>query len=131
MRVRAAAGAFAVAAAALAIAGAAGSAGADNCVVHRLISDRADSKLVNPWSLAAAPGGVWWVTNAATATSTLYDAAGRNQLLTVNVDGGPTGIVYSGGDGFVVHGGGRSAPARFIFACTNGAAARTRSSGQS
>ena len=91
MRVRAAAGAFAVAVAALAIAGAAGSAGADNFVVHRLISDRADSKLVNTWSLAAAPGGVWWVTNEATATSTLYDAAGRKQLLTVKVDGGPTG----------------------------------------
>ena len=120
MRVPAAAGAFAVAVAALAIAGAAGSAGADNFVVHRLISDRADSKLVNTWSLAAAPGGVWWVTNEATATSTLYDAAGRKQLLTVKVDGGPTGMVYSGGDGFVVHGGGRSAPARFIFACEDG-----------
>ena len=54
------------------------------------------------------------------STSTLYDAAGRKQRLTVTVDGGPTGIVYSGGDGFLVHGGGRTAPARFIFACEDG-----------
>ena len=77
-------------------------------------------ELVNAWSLAAAPGGVWWVTNESTDTSTLYDADGRKQLLTVKVDGGPTGIVYSGGDGFLVRGGGRTAPARFIFACEDG-----------
>ncbi len=120
MRGRGAAGALAVAVVALAAAGSAGSAGANRFAAHTLISDRTDPKLVNAWSLAAAPGGVWWVTNEATATSTLYDAAGRKQLLTVKVDGGPTGIVYNGGDGFVVRGGGRSAPARFIFACEDG-----------
>jgi uncharacterized protein (TIGR03118 family) len=117
---RVAAGALAVAVAALAVAGAAGSADADQFVVHKLISDRTDPQLVNAWSLAAAPGGVWWVTNEATATSTLYNAAGRKQLLTVKVEGGPTGIVYSDGDGFVIRGAGRSAPARFIFACEDG-----------
>ena len=60
------------------------------------------------------------MTNESTDTSTFYDAAGRKQLLTVRVDGGPTGIVYSGGDGFLVRGGGRTAPARFIFACEDG-----------
>jgi uncharacterized protein (TIGR03118 family) len=50
----------------------------------------------------------------------LYDAEGHKQRLTVTVDGGPTGIVYSGGDGFLVRGGGRTAPARFIFACEDG-----------
>jgi uncharacterized protein (TIGR03118 family) len=120
VRGRGAPGALAVAVVALAAAGSAGSAGADRFAAHPLISNRGDSQLVNAWSLAAAPGGVWWVTNEATATSTLYNAAGRKQLLTVKVDGGPTGIVYSGGDGFVVRGGGRSAPARFIFACEDG-----------
>ena len=121
MRVPAAAGAFAVAVAALAIAGAAGSAGADSFVVHRLISDRADSKLVNTWSLAAAPGGVWWVTNEATATSTLYDAAGRkaaphrqgrrrpdrHRLQRRATASSSTAEAAS-------------APARFIFACEDG-----------
>jgi uncharacterized protein (TIGR03118 family) len=120
MRARAAAGALAIAVAALALAGAAGSADADRFVGRKLISDRADPQLVNAWSLAAAPGGVWWVTNEATATSTLYNAAGRKQLLTVKVEGGPTGIVFNGGDGFPVRGGGRVEPSRFIFACEDG-----------
>jgi uncharacterized protein (TIGR03118 family) len=117
---KAAAGALAVALAALAVAGSAGSARADGFVVHRLISHRADPQLVNAWGLAARSNGVWWVANEARSSSTLYNAAGRKQLLTVKVEGGPTGIVFSGGDGFVVRGGGRSAPARFIFACEDG-----------
>jgi uncharacterized protein (TIGR03118 family) len=120
MRGRAAAGAVLVAAAALALAGAAGSAGPDRFAAHALASDRADPQLVNAWGLAAAPGGVWWVANEARSSSTLYDASGAKQLLTVTVEGGPTGIVYSGGDGFVVRGGGVAAPARFIFACEDG-----------
>ena len=40
--------------------------------------------------------------------------------ITVVVGGGPTGIVYNGGRGFVVRGGGVSAPARFIYACEDG-----------
>jgi uncharacterized protein (TIGR03118 family) len=50
----------------------------------------------------------------------LYDADGRKQRLTVQVEGGPTGIVYYGGKGFVVRGGGASGPARFIYACEDG-----------
>jgi uncharacterized protein (TIGR03118 family) len=114
------AAAVGLALAALAVAGAAGGARADRFSIRPLISDRTDRQLVNAWSLAAAPGGVWWVTNESTDTSTLYDGEGRKQLLTVKVDGGPTGIVYSGGDGFLVRGAGRTAPARFIFACEDG-----------
>ncbi len=80
-----------------------------------------DRPLVNAWGLAASATGPWWVSNEASDTSTLYDAAGRKQALTVRVDGGPTGVVYNGGSGFVVRGGGRSAPARFIYACEDGA----------
>ena len=118
MRARPAAAAVAVAA--LALAGSAGSARPDAFTVHRLASDRGDAQLVNAWGLAARPGGVWWVANEARSSSTLYDGAGRKQLLTVQVDGGPTGVVYSGGDGFVVHGRGSSAPARFIYSCEDG-----------
>jgi uncharacterized protein (TIGR03118 family) len=103
------------------------SAGAEAYVAHPLVSDRgmgarlADKALVNAWGLAASPTGPWWTSNEATATSTLYDGEGRKQLLTVRVDGGPTGIVYNGGKGFVVRSGRASGPARFIYACEDGA----------
>jgi uncharacterized protein (TIGR03118 family) len=50
----------------------------------------------------------------------LYAADGRKQAMTVAVPGGPTGVVYNGGDGFVVRGGGTADPARFIYACEDG-----------
>jgi uncharacterized protein (TIGR03118 family) len=88
--------------------------------VHPLVGTRVDAQLVNPWGLAASPTGPWWVSNEAQDSSTLYSSTGRKQTLTVHVDGGPTGVVYSGGRGFVVRGGGRSGPARFIYACEDG-----------
>jgi uncharacterized protein (TIGR03118 family) len=88
--------------------------------VHPLVGTRADAQLVNPWGLAASPTGPWWVSNEAQDSSTLYSAAGRKQALTVHVDGGPTGVVWNGGRGFVVRGGGRAGPARFIYACEDG-----------
>jgi uncharacterized protein (TIGR03118 family) len=80
-----------------------------------------DRPLVNAWGLAASATGPWWVSNEASDTSTLYDGRGRKQALTVHVDGGPTGVVFNPGTGFVVHGGGHAAPARFIYACEDGA----------
>lgn len=88
--------------------------------VHPLVGTRVDAQLVNPWGLAASPTGPWWVSNEAQDSSTLYAATGRKQALTLRVDGGPTGVVWNGGRGFVVRGGGRSAPARFIYACEDG-----------
>jgi uncharacterized protein (TIGR03118 family) len=79
-----------------------------------------DPTLVNAWGLAASPTGPWWVANEARDTSTLYAGSGRKQALTVRVDGGPTGVVYYGGSGFVVRSNGHSGPARFIFACEDG-----------
>src|SRR5579883_896063 len=89
-------------------------------VVRPLVTDRQDPQLVNAWGLAASPNGPWWVANEARNSSTLYSGSGRKQLLTVSVPGGPTGVVYSGGQRFVEHAGGRSAPARFIYACEDG-----------
>src|SRR2546423_3798875 len=114
------AGAVAVAIAALAIAGAASSARADHFVLQRLVSDRADAQLVNVWGLAASATGPWWVANEARSSSTLYDGNGRKQALVVHVAGGPTGVVFYGGRGFVVRGGGAAAPARFLYACEDG-----------
>jgi len=94
--------------------------------VHALVSDehrrasQVDARLVNAWGLAASPTGPWWTSNEATATSTLYSGEGRKQLLTVSVDGGPTGIAYYGGKGLHVTAGGRSDPARFVYACEDG-----------
>ena len=88
--------------------------------LHRLVTERADPQLVNAWGLAASPTGPWWVANEARGSSTLYAADGRKQALTVIVPGGPTGIVYNGGAGFVVHAGGASGPARFVYACEDG-----------
>ena len=95
-------------------------------VVHRLVSDERpratnrDRSLVNSWGLAASSTGPWWTANEASDTSTLYSGTGRKQLLTVHVDGGPTGLVFHGGKGFPVRAGRATDPARFIYACEDG-----------
>jgi uncharacterized protein (TIGR03118 family) len=86
---------------------------------HRRASN-VDRSLVNAWGIAASPTGPWWTSNEASATSTLYSGAGRKQLLTVTVDGGPTGIAFYGGKGFRVSAGRISDPARFVYACEDG-----------
>jgi uncharacterized protein (TIGR03118 family) len=94
--------------------------------VHGLVSDEhrrapnVDARLVNVWGIAASPTGPWWTSNEASATSTLYSGEGRKQLLTVAVEGGPTGIVHYGGKSFRIAAGGKSDPARFIYACEDG-----------
>jgi uncharacterized protein (TIGR03118 family) len=93
---------------------------ADGFVVTRLATDARDAKLVNAWGLASSPTGPWWTANEARSASTLYAADGHKQALTVTVEGGPTGIVYSGGKGFVVRSGRAAGPARFIYACEDG-----------
>jgi uncharacterized protein (TIGR03118 family) len=112
--------AVAVAIAALAAAGSASSARSDRYAVRAVASDRSDPQLVNAWGLAASPTGPWWVANEARASSTLYGGDGRKQALTVRVVGGPTGVVYYGGGGFVVREGRAAGPARFLYACEDG-----------
>jgi uncharacterized protein (TIGR03118 family) len=114
------AGALVVAIAALAVAGSASSARFDRFVARSVASDRTDPQLVNAWGLAASPSGPWWVANEARASSTLYDGEGHKQGLNVRVVGGPTGVVYYGGRGFVVRQGRAAGPARFLYACEDG-----------
>jgi uncharacterized protein (TIGR03118 family) len=119
-----------IAAVAAAVAAAAGAAAgtrpaADAFMVRSLVSDHAaargtDPKLVNSWGLAASPTGPWWTANEASSTSTIYSGTGAKQRLTVSVDGGPTGVAYNPTTGFRVSGGGRTAPARFLYASEDG-----------
>ena len=95
--------------------------------VQRLVADDRslgtsirDPLLVNPFGLAASPTGPWWTANEARDMSTLYSGTGAVQTLPVKVSGGPTGIVYNPTGGFPVRVGGRSEPARFIYACEDG-----------
>ena len=90
--------------------------------VHNLVSDgtipaaHTDPHLVNSWGIARSAGSPWWVANADSSTSTLYDGAGNPQSLVVQVPGNPTGIVFNGGANFVITDGTSSGPARFMFA---------------
>ena len=69
-----------------------------------------DVELVNAWGLASSPTGPWWTANEARGASSLFASTGHKQALSVTVEGGPTGIVFNAGDGFVVRGGGVAAP---------------------
>jgi uncharacterized protein (TIGR03118 family) len=111
---------LAVAVVALTCAAAASSAPTRPFVVRSLVTNAGDRQLVNPWGLAAWRGGPWWVANEARNSSTLYTGAGRKQVGSITVEGGPTGVAFYGGRGFLVHGEGGAAPARFLYACEDG-----------
>jgi len=94
---------------------------------HNLVSDGAvpadlvDTSLVNAWGLTASATSPWWVADNGSGRSTLYNGnTGAKIGLTVTVPGAPTGIVFNGGPGFVVHNGALSGPARFIFSSEDG-----------
>jgi uncharacterized protein (TIGR03118 family) len=89
-------------------------------------ASHSDAHLINPWGIAFNPMGFVWVANAETGTSTLYDGRGNPQSLVVTIptgsrgEGGPTGIVFSGSDDFVVTGPSGSGPSRFLFVTEGG-----------
>jgi len=70
-----------------------------------------DPNLVNPWGISSSATSPFWVSNAGTATSTLYNTLGNKIPLTVSMPGAPTGQVFTGG-GF--------AGDAFVFANANG-----------
>jgi uncharacterized protein (TIGR03118 family) len=114
----------ALAAAALAVTALAAS---DNAyTVTNLVSDQAgvaahqDTTLVNAWGLDARGGSPWWVSDNATAASTIYNAAGATGRPPVNVPGKPTGLVANSTQSFVVTNGTTSAPAVFLFSTEEG-----------
>jgi uncharacterized protein (TIGR03118 family) len=103
-----------------------------------LVSDGAtpaavtDPNLVNPWGIAFNPQAFWWVADNETGVSTLYDSTGAiappGTPLVVNIPspgdptggGAPTGIVFSGGNGFAVTNGTATGASRFLFATEDG-----------
>ena len=99
---------------------------------HRedLLSDGAvpapnvNPNLVNPWGLAASDTSPFWISNQGTGTSSVVDGEGVAVLPDVAVpadrSGNPTGIVFAGGDGFEVSGGGVTGPSIFLFVTLEG-----------
>jgi uncharacterized protein (TIGR03118 family) len=103
-----------------------GGGGSHGYRVNRLVSDQAgeapvrDQHLVNAWGLVAGPDTPWWVADADSNFSPLYDGTGAIVPLVVRVFGGPTGTVFNGGSGFVVKHGGEMGPSAFMFATESG-----------
>lgn len=82
-----------------------------------------DPLLQNPWGLAYAPGGAFWISDEASGWSTLYDGSGNPQTLQVIVPsssgtghGTPTGIVYNGSAEFKI----QNWTSVFLFATLDG-----------
>jgi uncharacterized protein (TIGR03118 family) len=91
------------------------------------VAEQTDPNLVNAWGLAFGPATPAWVADNGMDVATLYrgatDATPATSIvpLVVSIPGGaPTGLVYNGGDGFVVHSGAASGPALFLFSSEAG-----------
>lgn len=103
-------------------------------IQHNLVSDipgmaiTTDPSLKNPWGIAFSPTGPFWISDAGTGLSTVYNGSAAKLGLTVTIPpapgstdpGSPTGIVWNGTSDFMVSQGGQSAPAVFIFATEDG-----------
>jgi uncharacterized protein (TIGR03118 family) len=76
------------------------------------VANNTDPQLSNPWGIAFVPGSTFWISDNNSGFSTLYDAQGNKQQLTVTIPGAgtnpcnpgcPTGVVanttgkYGGG----------------------------------
>jgi uncharacterized protein (TIGR03118 family) len=82
-----------------------------------------DPLLQNAWGLAYGPGGAFWISDAASGWSTLYDGSGNIQSLQVIVPpssgsgpGSPTGIVYNSSTEFKID----TWTSAFLFATLDG-----------
>jgi uncharacterized protein (TIGR03118 family) len=96
-------------------------------------ADHFDPNLVNPWGVSYSPTGPFWVSNAGTGVSTLYDGNGVPQrVLGYSAIGiaatpgqddptEPTGQVFNtAGTGFEISKGSSRGSSVFIFATANG-----------
>jgi hypothetical protein len=65
-----------------------------------------DRNLVNPWGLASSPTGPFWIANEGTGTSSIVLADGRlaarDVLVPEDQSAHATGLVFNGGDGFLI-----------------------------
>jgi uncharacterized protein (TIGR03118 family) len=83
-----------------------------------------DPELKNPWGLSRSSNSAWWVADANSGLSTLYDGNGTKQSLVVTIPpaksgttGSPTGTVFNGGTGFQLT---PNNPAFFLFVTLDG-----------
>jgi uncharacterized protein (TIGR03118 family) len=82
--------------------------------------------LVNPWGISTSPNGEFWISEAGTDATALFNGAGTPHGLVVQVPsplggGSPTGTVFNPtGQGFEISQGGISASSIFLFATTDG-----------
>lgn len=85
-----------------------------------------DQALQNPWGISFSATSPFWVSDAASNVSTVYNGAGAKQALAPTVAGGPTGQVQNsaGAGNFIVNG----AAASFIFDSLNGSISAWNSS---
>lgn len=96
------------------------------------VAANTDPNLLNPWGVAYAPAGPFWVSDNHAGVSTLYDGGGvpfpspTPLVVTIPLPPGssdpaaPTGIVFNGTADFVVTEGTKSGPSLFIFATEDG-----------
>jgi uncharacterized protein (TIGR03118 family) len=103
-------------------------------LTHNLVSDQSgvadhiDADLVNAWGIAFNPTGPAWLADNHSGKSTLYDGLGAKNSLVVGIPdatgtvplGAATGVVFNGGNNFVVTQGADSGPAKFIFSSEDG-----------
>ena len=87
-----------------------------------------DPLLINPWGMSFSSTSPFWVSDAGSGVSTLYQGTGSPVPLVVTIpapEGSPipaipTGQIFNGTTNFVVSANGASAPALFLFVTVNG-----------
>ena len=96
------------------------------------VAANTDAALLNPWGVAYAPTGPFWVSDNHSGVSTLYNGSGMPfpsptpLVVTIPPPPGasdpaaPTGIVFNGTTDFVVTAGSNSGPSLFIFSTEDG-----------
>lgn len=88
-----------------------------------------DPQLINPWGLSRGSGSPWWVSDAGTGLSTLYNGAGAKQSLVVTIPksdpndktfptGTPTGTIFNASPTDFLLAPGK--PSAFLFSTIDG-----------
>jgi uncharacterized protein (TIGR03118 family) len=82
------------------------------------LAPNTDPSLKNPWGMSFSATSPFWISDQATDLATLYNGAGVPQALVVTVPpaAGPTGQVFTGGQGFTGSNGAES----FVFSTLGG-----------
>jgi len=89
------------------------------------LANHTNSNLVNPWGISSGPTSPFWVSNAGTATSTLFNSTGNAIPLVVHIPG-PGGSVPGVPTGQVFNSNATFNGDRFLFATETGTIAGWR-----